>query len=294
MGNRRETSFTPAVVVLNILIVVITAMLGLFLYLYMTSPLPPSPPAPPPASGQSTPSSTLVAAPTENEPSETVTTLPPATTIPEMTKSPFSDSYTPGSRSADGTDEPSPPNDYDKVFFGDTLFIGDSISTGFSGYGLIPAANVFADIGMSPSGALTAEINGRGVIETAAGFDRVVLMLGTNGLSASNAALIAESMKTLANTLKSARPSAETVILTVPPVAPNVGNSYNISIDMINEYNSLLAGVARETGCILIDVCSALKDENGYLKAQYAQPDGMHLTVSAYEALLSFVQSELE
>jgi hypothetical protein len=278
-------------------------MLGIFLYVYMTSPLPAQ--STEPSRGETSP--TIVASPDETESAESEETAD-TTFVPEMTKAPLTSDSEPGETDEPGeTGEPgeivepgesgdgSPPRtDYEAGFFSGTLFVGDSIFTGLSGYGLIFAGNVFADIGLSPAGALSKTINNRGVIETAADFDRVVIMLGTNGLAAANASSISESMKTLVNSLKSAYPGIETVILTVPPVASSVSSDYSVTIDMINEYNSLLRGAARETGCILIDVSALLKDDGGYLRGDYAQPDGMHLTVSAYKALLSYVQTELE
>ena len=46
---------------------------------------------------------------------------------------------------------------------------------------------------------------------------------------------------------------------------------------------------ADANGCGFMDYHSALKDETGQLAAEYAKPDGTHVTFAAYEVMSDVV-----
>ena len=46
-------------------------------------------------------------------------------------------------------------------------------------------------------------------------------------------------------------------------------------------------------GCGFMDYHSALKDETGQLAAEYAKPDGTHVTFAAYEVMAEIVKPYL-
>jgi len=271
-------SISTAVMV-NAALVVAILLLCVFIYLYIAVPFP-SPAA-----------------------SENLTSEPHITTVTEPIESSFktSEHVTTITSAENSTDTITAEtnetidtffkDDYDKSFFGNTLFIGDSIFTGLSGYGLMPADNVFAEKGLAPSAALTFEIKGRNVLSASDGFDRAVIMLGTNALKG-NPVSLADSMKTLVNKLKSENPEMEIAVLTITPVAAKT--DYSITIDMVDRYNDALTDAADNGGFILIDICSDFKGDDGYIISDYVQPDGLHLTQEGYKELLAKVQFELE
>lgn len=87
------------------------------------------------------------------------------TSAPEENSTP-DESSAPADSEPDSTSSLS--EDYDKTFFADDLFIGDSISTGFSLYGVLDPKNVAAAVGYTPYKALNNAIDlGNGVTDTA-------------------------------------------------------------------------------------------------------------------------------
>ena len=180
--------------------------------------------------------------------------------------------------------------DYNINDFNETLFIGDSIFTGIDGYGFLASENVFAQVGISASDALTVELNGRtlfGSSGIAKGFKCAVIMIGTNGLDGTNAAEVASDVYSMASDLKIAQPGIEVVILTLPPVCKE--NDYNLKNSTINGFNSALNTLSGGQGIKIVDFNSALRDSVGGLDTQYAQPDGVHLTHTAYEIMFSML-----
>jgi len=273
------------VFLLNAALVVVIVLLCVFSYIYISSPLPE------PVSTANTPADTTVPETLLTEPPTSAE--PPETTHPPMTHASTEVDLSEETETAETSKSETEfvPGEYDGEFFARTLFIGDSIFTGLSGYGFIPASNVFAEKGLAPSAALTYKINGSDVFERAKGFDRAVIMLGTNALG-NNASSLAADMKTLVSRIKDSSPGIETVVLTVTPVA--AVSDYSVTIDMVNNYNAALAEAASDNSFLLIDVCSDFKGSDGFIKDDYVQPDGLHLTQKGYKELLSIVEFKLK
>lgn len=185
--------------------------------------------------------------------------------------------------------------EYDKEFFANSLFIGDSIFTGFSGFGYLSPENVFAQVGLNPESALTKEIDGVTAVGKAEAMqpDRICIMLGTNGLAFLSADYMSSEMSKLIDSLREVCPNTEIVILSIPPVTEEHEKENPEKIPVIVDYNSKLEALAEEKECIFIDIFTMLQDENGYLAADYAEADGLHFLGKAYGVVLSRIQHEL-
>ncbi|MCL2071015.1 MAG: hypothetical protein FWH07_02140 [Oscillospiraceae bacterium] len=184
---------------------------------------------------------------------------------------------------------------YEPGFFIGTLFIGDSIFTGIDAYRFMPSDNVFARVGISAFDAVTAEINGKtlfGETGIAADFNRAVIMIGTNGLNGMNSVDVAYDVFALAAELKVARTDMEVVVLTAPPVFEE--NEYGLTMETISGFNAALVELSAGRDIVIVDYSSVLRNPEGYLNPQYAQPDGVHLRQAAYEIMFSLLQSNLE
>lgn len=184
---------------------------------------------------------------------------------------------------------------YDKEFYSNTMFIGDSIFTGFSGFGYLLPENVFAQVGLNPDSVLTKEIDGITAVQKASGMqpERICIMLGTNGLAFLDISYMADSMGKLIEQLEEAAPNAQIVILSIPPVTEEHEKDNPEKVPLIAEYNALLAQTAEDNNCKYIDIFTMLQDENGYLAEEYAEVDGLHFLGKAYGVVLSRVQYEL-
>ncbi len=186
--------------------------------------------------------------------------------------------------------------EYDKEFFKNSLFIGDSIFTGFAGFGYLEPENVFAQVGLNPESALTKEIDGVTAVAKAQATqpDYICVMLGTNGLAFLSEDYMAEEMSELIDGLKTASPSSEIVILSIPPVTAEHESQNPEKIPNIIDYNGKIQKTAEEKNCVFIDIFTMLQDGDGYLSADYAEADGLHFLGKAYGVVLSRIQYELE
>ena len=71
----------------------------------------------------------------------------------------------------------------------------------------------------------------------------------------------------------------ETVTEDAPGLAP----------DRLATINAAIQGLCAERGCYFLDLNAEFRDESGYLLSDYAQPDGIHLTVSGYNKWVSYL-----
>ncbi len=193
------------------------------------------------------------------------------------------------------------PTDYDSEFFSEDLFIGDSISTGYSLYGFLNDRNVFAKVGLNPSTVLTKTVStcfgdiGISDMLTYTTPKRVYIMLGSNGIQWLSVDNMLKSTDTLVTLIKTACPDTEVMIISVPPVTPEYAATVK-DIDVmakINEYNDSLSDYCTENDMLFVDAASVLKSSTGYFNYSYAESDGMHFKSSAYRTLLSKIQADV-
>ncbi|MBQ9209993.1 MAG: hypothetical protein IJ149_10805 [Oscillospiraceae bacterium] len=188
--------------------------------------------------------------------------------------------------------------EYDYDFFRNDLFIGDSISTGYSLYGFLKDKNVFAKVGLNPNTVLTKRVStcyGDLYVADMLHYtkpERVYVMLGSNGIQwLSNSAMIS-SIDSLVGIIQEASPDSKIYLISVTPVTPGYDSTVE-DVDVmekINEYNADLKDFAEEKGVIFINVAEDLKDEYGYFSSAFAESDGMHFKPGAYKVVLSKIE----
>jgi lysophospholipase L1-like esterase len=185
---------------------------------------------------------------------------------------------------------------YDKDFYSNYLFIGDSISTGLYGYNYLDSANVFAKIGFTPENVRTGDVNGTTVYQklAVAKPDKICIMLGTNGLSYISVETMINHYTLFIDEIRDIVPDSEIIIFTIPPVTKEHEDTKPENLKLITSYNEALQTLAEEKDAELFDVYSLLKDDNGYTKPEYAENDGLHLKGTAYTLILSEFQAKEE
>ena len=223
-----------------------------------------------------------------------VQTEPPVTTaapVPETTVT----AEAPAASTVVTADE---QTEYDYDFFRNDLFIGDSISTGYSLYGFLKDKNVFAKVGLNPNTVLTKRVStcyGDLYVADMLHYtkpERVYVMLGSNGIQwLSNSAMIS-SIDSLVGIIQEASPDSKIYLISVTPVTPGYDSTVeDVNVmEKINEYNSDLKDFAEEKGVIFINVAEDLKDEYGYFSSAFAESDGMHFKPGAYKVVLSKIE----
>lgn len=277
MAKKKINGLSVAIIALNIVIVGIVILLVVLVYLHMKED-------------------------TDNGRTDTSTTPPPisesdtvsVSDIPRPTESTTEDTTAEDEETSEET-TPAPVNPltgYDRGFFDNDLFIGDSISTGLYLYGFLDKSNVFAEVGLNPESAVYHQIDGVSCVgKTSAMQPRnIYIMLGTNGLAYFDGAYMANKLIELIAELEIACPTANIYIITIPPVTAAHEAEGQETMDMVNAYNAKLKELCSMGGYGCIDLCTLLQDENGYLSSRYAEADGLHFLGDAYTAMLSYVE----
>ena len=201
------------------------------------------------------------------------------------------------------TDEPSsstsfvtvetPSESFNKEFFANDLFIGDSIFTGLYLYGYLDEKNVAAAVGYTPYGAVSKAIDDKGMsaLEYAKQEQpkRIFIMLGSNAMSGGDHSGLDESYRELVSRLMGACPNAEICCISITPTAryndyPNINNSE------VREVNKVIKSLCSELGLKYCDLYSLISDSDGYFLDEYAEIDGMHFLGKTYAVLLSELQ----
>ncbi len=226
-----------------------------------------------------TTSVTTVAATTE-------TTLPETTTVdtePEPVETPEPVSVA----------EPTAPTDFDTSFFDDSLFIGDSITTGLYLYGYLDPSLVYAKVGLAPSTALDSEIDGE-TIDSKIKSDnpkKIYIMLGTNSVGYADGNYLADCMGELVQHISKVS-KAKVYVLSIPPITYYAEADYDnaLTTSAINEYNGALEKVISGTKAEFLDLHSVLTAPDGYYYEEYHEMDGIHFMGSTYQVMLSFLE----
>ncbi len=226
------------------------------------------------------------------------TTTVTTTTSVSMTKA--SQDSTPA-ESTSAPQESSQPQEtvvsaYDRDFFSNDLFIGDSITTGLHLYNKLDMRNVAASVGYTPYKAYTDPCDlYDGTSATAVDYaksmqpKRIYVMLGSNGLT--SASSMEDSYITLLDKLAAACPSAKIYCISVTPVAQDT--DYDITMDMVNEFNTFIKKTCAQKGITYLDFCSEMTGTDGYAKADMIANDGLHFNGSTYNVMLSFIENSI-
>lgn len=228
------------------------------------------------------------------------TVIPPETTVSETTTVSVSASETETTAEVTSESEKAETvaasTEYSPKFFDRGLIIGDSISVGLVNYGYLKSENVFAQIGLTPSSVLTTDIDGTTVYTKAAGLDPdyICIMLGTNGLSYLSEDFMAEKMSEFIDGLRQTCPNAKIFLVSIPPVTAEHESEKPEKIENITKYNEHISKLAEEKSAPFVNTFELLQDSDGYLAADYAENDGLHLKAAAYPVVLSAIQTAVE
>lgn len=191
----------------------------------------------------------------------------------------------------------------DTSWFADAAFLGDSLTAGFcvNEYNIdVGGALICGYEGVSPNTIVnrtTAKNPDRGDevamdVLVAAQPAKLYILIGTNALvQTGNDESFLNYYARMLDELRTALPNTalyvqsilaatqETVAEDTPGLAP----------DRLATINAAIQGFCAERGCYFLDLNAEFSDESGYLLSDYAQPDGVHLTVSGYNKWVSYL-----
>lgn len=194
----------------------------------------------------------------------------------------------------------------DMSFFDSAVFLGDSLSHGLQIYETgVPNAQYCVYTGAGPQ----AVVNGQAVRRAsdkvseivldslvAKNPDRVYILFGTNVLTrdTSYASFIAYYSQMI-DMIRTALPQATLYIQSITPVRPNLRyEKPGLYKERLMRVNDELAALALTKGCYFVNIWEALADENGDLKAEYAQGDGYHVKPDGYTAWVEYLRTHTQ
>ena len=95
-----------------------------------------------------------------------------------------------------------------------------------------------------------------------------------------------DNYRTIIETIWESAPNCVIYMMAYYPCTnyESTGGTITRTLEQINEANEYVEALAAELGCNYIDVSDVLKDDDGYLKEEYAA-DSIHLTDEAYYAI---------
>ena len=118
----------------------------------------------------------------------------------------------------------------------------------------------------------------------------LIVTLGTDwGVSYLSEQEFKDCYSKLVRQIKEASPDTVIILQSIFPVTKDCTVLNNQKIDTANTW---VKAIAAENGCRYLDTQSVLKDGSNCLKAEYCNStDGIHLTASAYEAILAYIRT---
>ncbi len=172
-----------------------------------------------------------------------------------------------------------------KALAADSLFVGDSICSGFGAYGLVDWRNVYAAGSVGARNFFTSEMKYFGEVKT---YDkvlaekdpeRVFTWMGMNDVNMTSSAVYAENYKAIIDyTLEHSK--AEVYVCAMTPV-----NSDFTPNERIVEFNETLKAMVEtnySNRVRFIDFAYVFTDSLGMLCEDYDSGDGVHLVPDVY------------
>lgn len=188
-----------------------------------------------------------------------------------------------------------------EAYFGKCMFVGDSLSVGFSDYQFMSVKNVIAQVGMNierintePMQTAYGDVTALEALKTAAP-ENIYIMLGSNGIAWLKADTMIEYYSRFVDSVMKELPDSKIYILSIPPVTAEreSAESEPILNSDIDNYNSRLLKMANEKQIYYVDINTILKNNDGKLSSEYAQEDGMHFVKDTYSVVVEYILSHI-
>lgn len=189
-------------------------------------------------------------------------------------------------------------------FYGNAVFIGDSIMNGFRRYSAYPSAfthdacflssgSYSAVHALNPEDELHPIYRGeiRPVWENipVMGVDEVFIMFGTNEIGIFKTEDVAMHIELLGNKILETSPQARIHLISMTPIYRGVTKLNNSKVDALNV---LLEEIAQRRNWGYVNIHDLLCDEDGRLQEKYCSDEYVHQTMRAYSEVWNCVLEE--
>ncbi len=196
------------------------------------------------------------------------------------------------------------------LFFSNTVFVGDSLTVGFSNYAALAEAPEYMKnitflgaVSYTTYNAMKTAEDGNihpiykgqpvavsDVVEELKP-DRIFIDLGINELSGTNAIQRAiNNYSHLVYRLKTVSPDSKIYIVSVAPMTHSSETS-TFNNEIIKEFNSQLEKFSKPWGATYVDLASILTNEQGALPESYSSDGYVHMTNTVYSYWANFFRT---
>ena len=190
----------------------------------------------------------------------------------------------------------------EKSWFAQASFVGDSLTQGMEMYSTgLPEASYCAYKGIGPSAVVNSTTCTRrdGTKEVpmealAAQQPKVLyILLGTNVLNRDDDySNFLTYYRLMLDMVTQTLPNTQIYVQSITPVRPDVRATHpGLYKERLCEINNELAAIALEKNCAFLNLWEVLADENGDLKAEYAQKDGYHVKPEGYTVWVDYLRT---
>lgn len=122
----------------------------------------------------------------------------------------------------------------------------------------------------------------------------LIVTVGINGLAAWTKETFSSCYEKLVTIIRDASPDTMLYLQSVYPIAPEAKEKLpKFSNEKIIEVNRWIKELAERNALCYLDTATVLRDENGSLKHDYHNGDGLHLSTDGFNAMLRYVEDAL-
>ena len=207
-----------------------------------------------------------------------------------------------------------PTEDFGQEYLDGFVFIGESTTYHLIHRGVLSGGKepkqvlapkngtINLDLGIDTLRVVLPETKQEVTIAQAIAYKRPAFVLLTFGLNGAprniqkGEAYFRACYKKLIRTVEEASPSTVILLQSAPPVARNMDMSrYTVDVETLNGYldtiNSWTYRLAEDEGLSYLNSAEVLCDSHGFLKEEYQNGDGHHLTAEAYHKMLEYIRT---
>jgi lysophospholipase L1-like esterase len=199
-----------------------------------------------------------------------------------------------------------PTEDAGQEYIDKIVFLGDSTTYGLKFYGMLSGGKDTNRVWTPQSGTLTLNFwKTTGVVYPETGTEIVMteavtlskpeilcITLGVNGITMLDETAFKKTYADMVRALQEASPETKIIINSMYPVeAIYEAKNNGINNERISAANEWLKAVAAETGTKYAETNLGLMDENGKLKAEMGNGDGIHLGPDGFNKVLEYLRT---
>ena len=182
-------------------------------------------------------------------------------------------------------------------FISSCFFMGDSICLGLGVSGFTSRCSAKAGVAARNIEEFLFDYEGAEVSPFTAlvnsDSDRFVFLMGSNDVNMVSEEDYAKLYNSFLSKVEALCPMADIYVLSIPPVTEDSTFCYNYEIDAFNAKLKEMIEEHHSAKRHYVDISAYLKDDLGNLRQEYSSDNTVHLTKSAYLALLAGLCNEV-